>query len=266
MYGDTVAGHANWQAWQDSWDRQQEWYLPDREERFRVMLDMVEAFTVPGEGSAHGPQVLDLACGTGSITDRLLRRFPSARSTGVDLDPALLTIARGHFAADSRAEFVTADISDADWVHKLPHRAYDAVLTSTALHWLRTPQLSALYGQLVGLLREGGVFMNADHMQDSSTPRINEAAHNLAHARREQAKASGSQDWADWWSEMADEPALADAVRERYRIFGNPAEGDHADGEVQPVDWHIQALRVAGFGEARQVWCSPLDGLVLGLK
>ena len=34
-----------WQAWQDSWDRQQEWYMPDREERFRVMLDMVEART-----------------------------------------------------------------------------------------------------------------------------------------------------------------------------------------------------------------------------
>ena len=28
----------DWQAWQDSWDRQQEWYLPDRVERFRVML------------------------------------------------------------------------------------------------------------------------------------------------------------------------------------------------------------------------------------
>ncbi|HEV7625916.1 MAG TPA: class I SAM-dependent methyltransferase, partial [Streptomyces sp.] len=88
MYADTVAGHVNWQAWQDSWDRQQECYLPDREERFRVMLDMVEALVGPEA------RVLDLACGTGSISDRLLRRFPAARSTGVDLDPALLTIAR----------------------------------------------------------------------------------------------------------------------------------------------------------------------------
>ena len=34
---------ADWTAWQQSWDRQQEWYMPDREERFRVMLDMLEA-------------------------------------------------------------------------------------------------------------------------------------------------------------------------------------------------------------------------------
>ena len=79
---DTTAAETDWQAWQDSWDRQQEWYLPDREERFRVMLDMVEALVGPA------PRVLDLACGTGSISDRLLRRFPDAVSTGVDLDPA----------------------------------------------------------------------------------------------------------------------------------------------------------------------------------
>src|SRR2546421_11771435 len=62
--GTGTAG-TDWQAWQRSWDRQQEWYMPDREERFRTMLDMVEAFVGPE------PRVLDLACGTGSITARL---------------------------------------------------------------------------------------------------------------------------------------------------------------------------------------------------
>ena len=43
--------------------------MPDREERFRGMLDMVEALV------GREPRVLDLACGTGSITARLLARF-----------------------------------------------------------------------------------------------------------------------------------------------------------------------------------------------
>src|ERR1041385_1197020 len=98
----TNAG-TDWNAWQTSWDRQQEWYMPDREERFRVMLDMVEALVGPA------PRVLDLACGTGSITARLFDRFPQATSTGVDLDPALLAIAEGTFADDERVTFVTAD-------------------------------------------------------------------------------------------------------------------------------------------------------------
>lgn len=97
--------------------------MPDREERFRVMLDMVEALVGPE------PRVLDLACGTGSITDRLLRRFPKATSTGVDLDPALLAIARGTFDGDERVTFVTADLKDPRWPDALPHGSYDAVLT-----------------------------------------------------------------------------------------------------------------------------------------
>ncbi|MFD5390127.1 class I SAM-dependent methyltransferase [Streptomyces sp. NPDC127074] len=256
---DTVAV-ADWQAWQRSWDRQQEWYLPDREERFRVMLDAVETVVGPE------PRILDLACGTGSISERALRRFPGATSTGVDLDPALLTIARGHFAAEPRAEFVTADLRDPGWTGRLPHRGYDAVLTATALHWLRSDELRVLYGQIAGVVREGGVFLNADHMPDPATPRLNAADHAFQKERRARAQAEGAQDWAQWWQAAARDEVLAGPVAERFTIFGNPANGDHADGETQSVAWHAEALREGGFGEARAVWCSPSDAMVLGLK
>ncbi|MFD4210653.1 class I SAM-dependent methyltransferase, partial [Micromonospora tulbaghiae] len=180
----------DWRSWQESWDRQQEWYMPDREERFRVMLDMVEAVVGPA------PRVLDLACGTGSITDRLLQRFPDATSTGVDLDPALLAIARGTFEGDDRVTFVTADLKDPEWTARLPHTSYDAVLTATALHWLHSEPLAALYGQLGKLVRDGGVFMNADRTIDPDTPRINAAERAHRHAGMDRAKAAGALDWA----------------------------------------------------------------------
>ncbi|MFB7846035.1 class I SAM-dependent methyltransferase [Streptomyces sp. NPDC056053] len=245
----------DWRAWQESWDRQQEWYMPDREERFRVMLDMVEAFVGPR------PRVLDLACGTGSITDRLLKRFPEATSTGVDLDPALLTIARGHFEGDGRVTFVTADLKDPEWAGRLPHDSYDAVLTATALHWLHTGPLTALYGHIGGLVRDGGVFMNADHMIDTATPRINAAERAHRHLVMDRARAAGALDWADWWALAAEDPALAEPTAERYRIYG-----EHADGDMPSVDWHTETLRKAGFGEARPVWASPSDALVLAVK
>lgn len=250
----TPAG-TDWRAWQESWDRQQEWYMPDREERFRVMLDMVEAAVGPE------PRVLDLACGTGSITDRLLKRFPKATSTGVDLDPALLTIARGYFEGDDRVEFVTADLKDPAWVDALPHREYDAVLTATALHWLHMGPLATLYGQLAGLVREGGVFMNADHMIDDTTPRINAIERAHRHSVMDRAKAGGALDWAQWWDLCAEDPVLAGPTAERYRIYG-----EHADGEMPPAAWHARTLCTAGFGEARAVWASPSDTLLLALK
>ncbi|GGX26672.1 class I SAM-dependent methyltransferase [Streptomyces chartreusis] len=252
---DTTTTNADWSAWQESWDRQQEWYMPDREERFRIMLDMVEALVGPA------PRVLDLACGTGSITARLLARFPEASSTGVDLDPALLAIAEGTFAGDERVSFVTADLKDPHWTAKLPHDSYDAVLTATALHWLHREPLAALYGRVAELVRDGGVFMNADHMIDDSTPRINAAERAQRHARMDQAKARGVLDWAEWWQLAARDPLLAEPTARRFEIYG-----EHAEGDAPSAEWHARVLREKGFGEARAVWCSPSDALVLALK
>ena len=245
----------DWQAWQESWDRQQETYLPDREERFRIMLDMVEACVGPE------PRILDLACGTGSITARLLARFPNATSTGIDLDPALLAIARGTFEGDDRVTFVEADLKDPDWPTRLPYGTYDAVLTATALHWLHSAPLAALYGRIAGLVRSGGVFMNADHMIDETTPRINAAERSLRHARMDQATRAGALDWAEWWQLAAKDPVLAGPTARRFEIYG-----DHADGDMPSPQWHARVLREKGFGEARAVWCSPADTLLLALK
>ncbi|MFJ8663968.1 class I SAM-dependent methyltransferase [Streptomyces sp. NPDC093795] len=245
----------DWAAWQQSWDRQQEWYMPDREERFRVMLDMVEAVVGPK------PRVLDLACGTGSITDRVLKRFPEASSVGVDLDPALLAIAEGYFEGDERVTFVTADLKDPAWAQRLPHDTYDAVLTATALHWLHSEPLTALYGQVAGLVRDGGVFMNADHMIDGTTPRINAAERARRHAVMDRAKAGGVLDWAEWWALAAKDPVLAEPTARRFEIYG-----EHADGDMPSPRWHADTLRAAGFGEARAVWASPSDTLLLAVK
>ncbi|MFJ5263973.1 class I SAM-dependent methyltransferase [Streptomyces sp. NPDC088387] len=250
----TTAG-TDWQAWQHSWDRQQEWYMPDREQRFTIMLDMVEAL------AGDAPRVLDLACGTGTITARLLDRLPGATSTGVDLDPALLAIAEGTFAGDDRVTFVTADLKDPDWPAKLPYDSYDAVLTATALHWFHSDPLAALYGRIAGLVRDGGVFMNADHMIDDTTPRINAAERALRHLRMDQAKSDGAVDWAEWWQLAAQDPVLAEPTARRFEIYG-----EHADGDMPAPAWHARALLDAGFTEARPVWCSPSDTLLLALK
>ncbi|GAA2940475.1 MULTISPECIES: class I SAM-dependent methyltransferase [Streptomyces] len=259
----TATATADWQSWQVSWDRQQEWYMPDREERFRVMLDTVEAVAGPT------PRVLDLACGTGSISDRLLRRLPGADSTCVDIDPALLTIARGHFAGDDRVTFVEADLTAPAWTERLPHTSYDAVVTATALHWLDTEPLRRLYGDLAGLVREGGVFLNADHMREDRAPRIDAALQALHTRRREQQRRQGALDWADWWDAVARDPSLADAAARRFALLGDPRQPTPDAGRRDRptlTRWHVETLLEQGFGEARQVWCSASDALVAALR
>ncbi|MYU11816.1 methyltransferase domain-containing protein [Streptomyces sp. SID8361] len=259
----TTSTASDWQQWQTSWDRQQEWYMPDREERFRVMIDAVEAV------AGRTPLVLDLACGTGSISDRVLRRLPGARTVCVDIDPVLLTIARGHFAGDERVTFAEADLTDPDWTERLPVTSFDAVVTATALHWLETEPLRRLYGTLAGLLREGGVFLNADHMYDESAPRLNAAMNALLTKGQARQRREGALDWADWWSRVADAPALAEPAARRFALLGDPREPRPASTKPDrptATSWHLDTLREQGFAEARQIWCSAGDALVAALR
>ncbi|WP_329561661.1 class I SAM-dependent methyltransferase [Kitasatospora sp. NBC_01266] len=246
---------AFWEDWQRSWDQQQEWYLPEREERFRVMTDLVEAV-----GGAT-PRVLDLACGTGSISRRLLTRLPGARSVGVDLDPALLAIAEGSFAADPRVELVTADLRDPRWTAALPEGPFDAVVTATALHWLDTPDLLRLYRELAGLLRPGGLFLNADHCPQPDTPLLNAADRAQQQLRQQQERAAGVLDWAQWWQAAAAEPRLAEQVAARSTVYR-----DHKDGAIHPVEWQTAQLREAGFSEAGLAWRSVSDAMVAAIR
>src|SRR3984957_21138963 len=78
--------------WIDRWDRQQEVYMADREERFPALIDAVEA----GAGRPD-PLVLDLGCGPGSLSVRLLARLPEANVVAVDADPVTLSLGRAGY-------------------------------------------------------------------------------------------------------------------------------------------------------------------------
>ncbi len=241
-------------AWQESWDRQQEAYLPDREHRLAAMLDVVEAIT-------DRPRILDLAGGTGTITLRALARFPAAEAVVLDLDPVLQAIAEGSLR--DRATIVTADLNDPDWRSVLPHREFDAVLTATALHWLATDRLAALYREIHEVLRPGGVFVNADHMPDPDLPGLTERLIATADARRTARHATGAAlSWAGWWETAAADPALTPLVERRASIY----PGGHSQESTPPASWHTEALRAAGFAEAGIVWRGGADAAVAALR
>ncbi|MGI5245737.1 class I SAM-dependent methyltransferase [Dactylosporangium sp. CA-139066] len=246
-------------AWQESWDRQQEAYMPDREHRFTAMLDVVDAVT-SGDGADGPVRILDLAGGTGSISLRALARFDRVEVTLLDLDPALLAIAGASLG--DRARLVAADLRDPGWATRLPHRAYDAVLTATALHWLTPERLTELYKELPAVLRPGGVFVNADHMPDDTLPELSRRLVARADQRRDARYATGAvPSWRAWWDLAAAHPVLAPLVEERNRIYSGP----HSSEFLPPATWHLEALRAAGFAESGVVWRGGADAAVAGV-
>src|SRR4051795_13543883 len=96
--------------WITRWDRQQEGYLPDREERFTALIDAVAA----GAGRPD-PVVLDLGCGPGSLSTRLLDRIPEASVVAIDTDPLLMTLGRTLHADRENLTFVGLDLRSPGW-------------------------------------------------------------------------------------------------------------------------------------------------------
>jgi SAM-dependent methyltransferase len=236
--------------WIARWDRQQEVYLADREERFTALIDAVEAGT-----GRPDPRILDLGCGPGSLSLRLLARIPAATVLAVDADPVTLALGRAAYAGVPGLRFLDLDLRAAGWERGLglePGHPVDAVVSTTALHWLNATELRALYRVLAGLLRPGGLFLNGDHLQldETETPVLARLDRVLEEAEGRRRFPDGhAEDWRQWWQAVAADPALAAAAAERDRRAVH-----HHGPESKYLAVHAEALRAAGFAEIGTLW------------
>jgi SAM-dependent methyltransferase len=239
--------------WIDRWDRQQESHVPDREDRFTALIDAVEAGT-----GRPDPLVLDLGCGPGSLAVRLLSRLPSATVVAVDADPVTLSLGSAAYPGIPGLRFLDADLRSPEWAGQLalePGRQVDAVVSTTALHWLSVAELHELYATLAGLLRPGGLFLDGDHLRfdETSSPvlaRLERVFEERETARRFPAgHESQAEKWEEWWQAVAADPALAAAVAERDRRHVH-----HHGPESVRLAVHTGALHAAGFAEIGTLW------------
>jgi SAM-dependent methyltransferase len=249
----------DWAAWLRRWDAQQTGYLPDREARFNAMLDVLEVL-LPEEFVA-----LDLACGPGAISQRLLARFPKARCVAVDLDPVLLTMGQAVLGdMGGRLRWVDANLATPEWVGELAESQLDAVLSTTALHWLAPEYLTRVYRELGQLVRPGGVFLNGDNLQfGPHLPSFQKVAQTMKERTRIDAfERRGLEDWENWWTALQAEPSLAELFAERARRFAWKASGWHT-----PIfDLHVAALRDGGFREIDVIWQNMENRVLMAVR
>ncbi|NHC15547.1 class I SAM-dependent methyltransferase [Motilibacter deserti] len=248
-----------------SWDEQQQGFLPRREQRFAVMADVVERLAGPRA------RVLDLGAGPGSTSDRLLRALPGATCVAVDADPVLLAIGTEAYTPEwgDRLRFVDADLRDPEWVQALPTHEFDAVVSTTALHWLDAGSLHAVYAAVHGLLRPGGVVLNGDGMPYSpdapTAGRLAQQAYDAEHAAA--FVPGGAGDWEGWWEQALARPELADAGRARdaRRAAAQARYPVRPEGATSYA-LHRAALLDAGFVEVDTVWQWYSDRVLLAVK
>ncbi|SDS21587.1 class I SAM-dependent methyltransferase [Microlunatus soli] len=241
--------------WLDRWDRQQEYYMPDREDRFAAIGDLLEICL-----SRPDALVVDLGVGPGSLAHRLITRFDRIDVVGVDADPLLLELADAAYGS-SRFRTVRADLRRPDWFAALGlDRAPDAFVSTTALHWINKEPLRELLAECGKVIAPGGVFIDADHLYEGdAAPRIDEALRKVTADRLARIRPIDAEDWGDWWKAVEAEPELAAAVAARDGGF------DHTITDRPTVGDYLQFLRDGGFTEAGIAWQIGDDRILLGL-
>jgi len=136
------------------WNPEQ--YRKFKEERFLPFADLMSLVRIRA-----GMTVLDLGCGTGELTVRLVDQLPDSRVTGRDSSATMLEKARER--AHPRVDFAPGSVEDAAG-------QWDLVFSHAVLHWVGDHP--RLVPRLLALLRPGGqlaVQVPANHRAPSHT-------------------------------------------------------------------------------------------------
>ena len=142
-----------------------EWTTAEHAEAYLHRADRVphraagEA-TLLEEVPKEAARILDLGAGDGRLLGLLLGHCPAAAGVALDFSPPMLERLRQRFGADGRVRVAAHDLE-----RPLPDLgAFDVVASSFAIHHLPHPRKEALYREVWGLLRPGGVFCNLEHV------------------------------------------------------------------------------------------------------
>lgn len=240
-------------AWVESWDAQQAMFFTDREERFAVVVDVLETMT-----EREDALIVDLGCGPGSLAARIHERLPRAAVVGVDMDPLLLGLARA-----AHGDWLTLhhlDLREPGWLDRLGlDRAPDAVVSSTALHWMDREPLQSVLSEASSALAPGGVVIDADHIRDADLPDLEDEIGRRAVARG--GRDGEAHDWSGWWAAVESAPELTELTAERGQV-----DLSHAVTEAAHLDAYLDAMRHGGCTRVGTVWQVGDDRIVVGVR
>jgi tRNA (cmo5U34)-methyltransferase len=169
----------------------------------------------------HAAQVLDVGCGAGNYTLKLLEHLPNLDVTLVDLSRPMLERAQVRIQprTTGKVEPMQVDVREAP----LAENSYDVILAAAVLHHLRSDEeWNAVVRKLYGALRTNGSIWVFDLVESS-----NPAIEGLMRRR-----------YGEYLTALKDE-AYRDHVFEYIEAEDSP----------RPLMFQLEVLKDAGFAE-----------------
>lgn len=183
-------------------------------------------------------RILELGCGTGELSLKILQRCPNAQVIALDYSPRMLQFAQSKIAAagyQNRWSGIEADFGD--WANNPEKFAiggeFDACVSSLAIHHLQDEMKFKLFQQIALSLNPNGCFWNADPTLPE-TPVLVEV---YKAAREEWAAAQGI--------------TLAEV---RAKVGTSVTQGYSSQDQLATLNTHLQMLTQAGFATVAVPW------------
>ncbi len=279
-------GDAWWAKWLAKWDAMQAAYVPHRAERFRLMAEILaERFPIRC-------RVMDIGAGTGTLAEEILNRVPGSTVLCLDVEPFLLTAAQRRLRQfGKRATIAPCDFRRQPFTTEITEGTegkLEAVVSSTTLHWFSEERLAAIYTWASSMLVQGGLLLNADHIQPND-PEIARLALDLNEAERACLfQETGAVTWDEFWDGLGQSlgqaltaspsAALGQALGTSAALGASP-RADYLDTVAQPA-WgeqdgpetgfpfsvHERLLRQAGFRHIAILWRHLSDALLIATR
>lgn len=142
------------------YDAQRRWIIPEMDDYYSAAVWAAECIN-------SRPAILDIGAGTGLLSALIIRKYPDASLTLVDLSESMLGMAKERFAGRKEVRYITGDYSSVDFAGR-----YDLICSALSIHHLEQDDKRRLYKKIFDALHPGGIFVNADQVL-GETPAIN---------------------------------------------------------------------------------------------
>ncbi|MGQ9865503.1 MAG: class I SAM-dependent methyltransferase [Pseudanabaenaceae cyanobacterium] len=171
-------------------------------------------------------QVVDLGCGTGELSLRILARLPAVQVLAVDYSPRMLARAKEKIEEAGWGDRWRG--YEGDFGDLVPFPACDACVSSLAIHHLDNGMKQTLFGRIAAALTPGGWFWNGD-------PVLPEAP---------------------WLATVYQEvrPPAAEVAEVRARMGVSVEHGHSGPDRLATLAAHLEMLQRAGFETVAVPW------------
>lgn len=185
--------------------------------------EMVQAIiaTIPFQ-SDQEIDIIDLGCGTGTISHTIQQQYTHAKFTLVDIAENMLKIAEQKLGKS--CTYINSDLNSFDF-----DKQYDVIVSSLALHHLETDSDKQLfYNKIYKALKDGGIFINGDVIK----------------AQTDKLQNTFIEKWVAYMNRSVD-------IKE---INGKWLPNYYAEDRPIPLMRHLEMLKDADFKDIDVVW------------